>query len=82
MALQDPRTWFSSLVAEKQGSRPDRLVAQGPWVASWWGIDAEKGFPSQMGKWSRPEQVAKRRLPWWLAVVEASVMMGRRKGLL
>ena len=82
MTLQDPRTWFSWQVAEKQGSWPDRLVAQGQWVASWWGIGAEKGFPPQMGEWRGPEQLAKRRLPWWIDVVEASVMMGRRKGLL
>ena len=50
MALQDPRTWFFSLVAEKQGSWPDRLVAQGPRVASWWGIDSEKELPPQMGE--------------------------------
>ena len=72
MALQDPRTWFSSLVAEEQGS----------WVASWWGINAKKELPPQMGEWSGPEQVAKWRLQWWIAVVEASVKMGRRKSLL
>ena len=82
MALQDPRTWFSSLVVEKQSSWLDRLVARGPWVTSWWGIGAEKGFPPQMGEWPGLEQVAKRRLPWWIDVVEASVMMGRWKGLL
>ena len=57
-------------------------MAQVQWVASWWGIGAEKGFPPQMGEWPGPEQVAKRRLPWWIDVVEASVMMGRQKGLL
>ena len=82
MAIQDPRTWFSSLVVEKQGSWPDRLVAQGPWVASWWGIDDEKELPPQMGEWPGPEQVAKLRLPWRLDVVEVSVRMGRRNGLL
>ena len=82
MALQDPRTWFSSLEAEKQSSWLDRLVAQGPWVVSWWGIGAEKGLPPQMGEWPGPEQVAKLRLPWRLDVVEVSVRMGSRKGLL
>ena len=82
MALQDPRTWSSSLVAEKQGSWPDRLVAQSPWVASWWGIDAEKELPPQMGEWPGPEQVVKVRLPWRLAVVKVSVRTGRRNGLL
>ena len=70
MALQDPRTWFSSLGAEKQSSRLDRLVARGPWVTSWWGICAEKGLPPQMVEWSGPEQVVKLRLPWWLDVFE------------
>ena len=50
MALQDLRTWFSLQVAEKQASWIDGRVAQGQWVASWWGIGAEKGFPPQMGE--------------------------------
>ena len=82
MALQDPRTWFSSQGVEKQVSKVGRQEAQVQWVASWWGIGAEKGFPPQMGEWRGPEQVAKRRLPWRLDVVEVSVRMGRRKGLL
>ena len=82
MALQDPRTWSSSQGAEKQISRLARLVVQVPWVASGWGIGAEKELPPQMGEWSGPEQVAKLRLPWRLDVVEVSVRMGSRKGLL
>ena len=82
MALQDPRTWFSSLVVEKQSSWLDRLVALCPWVVSWWGIAAEKGLPPQMGEWPGPEQVVKLRLPWRLDVVEVSVRTGRRNGLL
>ena len=82
MALQDPRTWSSSLVAEKQSSRLARLMAQGPWVASGWGIGAEKELPPQMGEWSGPEQEVKVRLPWRLDVVEVSVRTGRRNGLL
>ena len=78
MALQDLRTWFSLQVAEKQASWIDGRVAQGQWVASWWGICAEKGFPPQMGERPSPEQVAKWRLQWWIAVVEVSVRMGRR----
>ena len=57
-------------------------MAQVQWVASWWGIGAEKGFPSQMGEWPGPEQVARVRLPWRLDVVEVSVRMGSQKGLL
>ena len=49
MALQDPRTWTSSLVAEKQSSRLARLMAQGPWVASEWDIGAEKELPPSDG---------------------------------
>ena len=82
MALQDPRTWFSSQGVEKQVSELGRRVAQAQWVASWWGIGAEKGLPPQMGEWPRPEQVAKLWLPWRLDVVEVSVRMGRRKCLL
>ena len=82
MTPQDPRTWFSWQGVEEPVSELGRRVAQGPWVASWWGIDAEKEVLPQMGEWPGPEQVAKRHLPWWIAVVEVSVMMGRRKGLL
>ena len=82
MALQDPRTWSSSQGAEKQSSRLARLVAQVPWVASGWGIGAEKELPPQMGEWPGPEQEVKVRLPWRLAVVEVSVRTGRRNGLL
>ena len=82
MALQDPRTWTFSQGAEKQGSWPVRLVAQGPRVASGWGIGAEKELPPQMGEWLGPEREVKVRLPWRLAVAEVSVRMGRRKGLL
>ena len=82
MALQDPRTWFSWQGVEEQVSELGRRVAQGPWVASWWGIDAEKEVLPQMGEWPGPEQVARVRLPWRLDVVEVSVRMGRRNGLL
>ena len=82
MTLQDLRTWTSSLVAEKQSSRLARLMAQGPWVASGWGIGAEKELPPQMGEWPGPEQVVKVRLPWRLDVVEVLVRTGRRNGLL
>ena len=82
MALQDPRTWSSSQGAEKQGSWPDQLVAQGPRVASEWGNGAEKELPPQLGEWPGPEREVKVRLPWRLAVAEVSVRMGRRKGLL
>ena len=64
MTLQDPRTWFSSQGVEKQVLWLDLLVAQGAWVASWWGIGAEKGFPPQMGERPSPEQVARWRLQW------------------
>ena len=67
---------------EKQASWIDGRVAQGQWVASWWGIGAEKGFAPQMGEWPGPEQVADWRFQWRIAVVEASVRMGMRKGLL
>ena len=82
MALQDPRTSSSSQGAEKQGSWPDQLVAQGPRVASEWGNGAEKELPPQLGEWPGPEQEVKARLPWRLAVVEVSVRTGRRNGLL
>ena len=81
MALQDPRTWSSSQVAEKQASWLWRRVAQGQRVASWWDTGAEKAFHPQMGeRWSL-EQVAKRRLQWRIALVEASARMGMRKDL-
>ena len=82
MTLQDPRTWFSWQGAEKQVSELGRRVAQGPRVASGWGIGAEKELPPQMGEWPGPEQEVKARLPWRLVVVEVSVRTGRRNGLL
>ena len=82
MALQNLSTWFSLQGAEKQVSELGWRVAQVQWVASWWGISADKGFPPQMGEWRGPEQLAKRRLPWRLDVVKVSVRMGRQKGLL
>ena len=82
MALQDPRTWSSSQVAEEQASWLWRRVAQGQWVASWWDTGAEKAFHPQMGERWSPKQVAKWRLQWRTALVEASARMGMRKDLL
>ena len=82
MVLQDPRTWSSSQVVEKQASWVGRRLAQGQWVASWWDTGAEKAFHPQMGERWSPEQVAKWRLQWRITVVEASTRMGTRKDLL
>ena len=81
MAHQDPRTWSSSQVAEEQASWLWRRVAQCQWVASWWDIGIEKAFHPQMGERWSPEQVAKRRLQWQIALVKASARMGMRKDL-
>ena len=59
MALQDPRTWPSSRVAEKQASWLWQWAAQGQWAALWWDADAEKAFHPQMGEQWSPKQVTK-----------------------
>ena len=81
MALQDPRTWPSSRVAEKQASWLWWRVAQGQWVAFWWDTGAEKVFHPQMGeRWSL-ERLEKWRLRWGTVLVKASARMGMRKDL-
>ena len=62
MALQDPRTWPSSLVAEKQASWLWWWAAQGQWVVSWWDTGFEKAFHPQMGEQWMAEHLAKWRL--------------------
>ena len=63
-------------------------MAQGPWVASWWGIDAEKEVLPQMGEWPGPEQVARVRvnssplhpMPKWKNVMAQECMNEEHAG--